>query len=239
MTDQIIVFQMHGCREILESTGKADFLRQQVYTLERAVVENPSLAFDLAKSIVETTCKTILTDRAVAIPSDWTNNMEKLFKNTLANMEFVPHEHPDKAKTILGMQNVLNGLSTAVIGLANIRNNEGTASHGKDAYRPALNTFQALMAARAADTIVHYLFVAHKMYPSTSSSRRVNYGDEGAFDQYINENNDAITIFDYTYEASEVLYYVDEKAYRDELNEYNAQPNPAPITDEPEDAEQL
>lgn len=223
MTDQVIQFQMHGCREILGSSGKAEFLRQQVYTLERAVDENPSLAFDLAKSIIETTCKTILIDRGVVIPDDWTKNIEKLFKNTVANMEFVPSNHPDKTKTLLGMENVLSGLSTAVLGLAQIRNNEGTASHGKDAYRPTLSSFQALMAARAADTIVHYLFLAHKTYPSSSVVRRVNYGDESGFDQYINENNNPITIFSYTYDASEVLFYVDENAYRDELDQFRAQ----------------
>ena len=203
------------------------------------MVEDPSVAFDMAKSIIETACITILLDRGVTIPDDWKKSIEKLIENTIANMEFVPTDHPNKTKTLLGMKNVLHGLSTAVLGLAQIRNNEGTASHGKDAYKPVLTTFQALMAARAADAIVHYLFLAHKTYPSTSSSRRVNYGDEATFDQYINENNDTITIFNYTYEASEVLYYVDEKAYRDELNEYNAQPNATPITDESEDAEQL
>jgi hypothetical protein len=225
MTDELeLRFMMHGCREIMATYSDAAFYQRQVSTLERAVKEDPSLAFDLAKSLVETTCKTILTDLGVVILPDWTKNVEKLFNETVAKMKFVPDDHPEKERTILGMQNVLKGLTTAVLGLAQIRNNEGVASHGKDAYRPTLTSFEATMAARAADTIVHFMFSVHLNYRQELKTVRLTYPQNSDFNDYVDEiHGGPINIFDGEYRPSEVLFEMDQEAYRVNLTDYLSQ----------------
>ena len=54
-------FVMHGTREVL-MLGAA-FIKQQVEAIESAIGENPGLAVDLAYTLVDTSCKTILRDR--------------------------------------------------------------------------------------------------------------------------------------------------------------------------------
>ena len=49
--------------------GDALHLEQQIKAIEQAVRDAPNLAFDLSRSLVETVCKTILTDRGAVPPS--------------------------------------------------------------------------------------------------------------------------------------------------------------------------
>ncbi len=57
-------FVLHGARAAM--AGGLVHIEAQVKALERAVVENPALAFDLARTIVESTCRTILAERGVS-----------------------------------------------------------------------------------------------------------------------------------------------------------------------------
>lgn len=63
-------FRMDGARAILTVTPGAAHLEQQILAIERAVAETPALAIDLAKTLVETVCKTVLIDLKVAIRNE-------------------------------------------------------------------------------------------------------------------------------------------------------------------------
>ena len=70
------IFVMQGARAAI-----ADGLlhiEEQVKALEQAVTDNPGLAFDLAKTLIESACRTILTERR--IPFDKDDNLPKLYK---------------------------------------------------------------------------------------------------------------------------------------------------------------
>ena len=54
-------FVMHGARAAM--AGGMLHIEEQVKSIERAVTENPGLAFDLAKTVVESTCRSILAER--------------------------------------------------------------------------------------------------------------------------------------------------------------------------------
>lgn len=57
-------FVMRGARAAL--ADGLGHIEAQVEALEGAVLENPGLAFDLARTLVESTCKTILSERKAA-----------------------------------------------------------------------------------------------------------------------------------------------------------------------------
>src|SRR5262249_53082149 len=63
-------------------------IEEQVKALERAVGENPGLAFDLAKTVVESAIRTILSDRKIAFESD--DDLPKLFKIVTTNLPILP-----------------------------------------------------------------------------------------------------------------------------------------------------
>ena len=57
-------FVMHGARDAV--AGGLTHVDQQVRSIEQAVAENPGLAFDLAKTLVESVCRTVLGERNIA-----------------------------------------------------------------------------------------------------------------------------------------------------------------------------
>src|SRR3989304_8143733 len=211
-------FKMSGAREILQLSVGAISIERHIQALEDSVESNPSLAFDLARSLVESVCKTILVDRGED-PENF--GFKDLLKRTYSSVRLVPENYGDKKEVIESVQKILDGFDSVIQGLTNLRHNEGMASHGKDVYASQLETVQARLAAQSADVVVHYLYMAHRNYAAPVQALKSKYEDNGDFNNYIDENNNPVRIFNLTYSPSEVLYSVDEKAYRTALSEFS------------------
>lgn len=206
-------FVMHGARTAMASG--LTHINEQVNGLERAVSENPGLAFDLARTVVESTCRTILSDRKITFNSD--DDLPGLFKMVTTNLPLLPVAASCEAEARRSLMQTLNGLHTALQGICKLRNAYGFASHGSEGNRPIMETVQALLAAQAADAIVGFLHRIHRQQQNTPPAERFEYGDNEEFNFYVDEGNEAIRIFDLTYRASEVLFAIDLDAYRDLL----------------------
>jgi len=226
-------FVMVGAREVL-ATG-AVFFEQQVIAIEKAVVENPGLAFDLAKTLIESACKTILKDRGHECDSGW--DLPKLLKETLGKLQLVPDGLEGVGDVEASLKKTVGGLQTAIQGLCELRNTQGFASHGKDAYTDQLEVVQAHLVARAADVIVNFLFRTHRHYPSVGPTRRLAYRELTDFNDWIDEQNETVRIFTLEYRPSEVLFGVDEDAYRDLLTDYESEDEAETASEEREEAE--
>src|SRR5207249_3879375 len=79
---------------------------------------------------------------------------------------------------------------------------------------------QAELAAQAADAIVGFLHRVHRQERTLLGGARLEYNSNEDFNSYIDEANEKVQIFDLTYRASEVLFAVDQEAYRDLLAGY-------------------
>ena len=212
-----VAFQMHGAREILQLSVGAVVIERHISALEDAVESNPSLAFDLARSLVESICKTILVDRGDT-PEGL--GFRDLLRRTYSVCQLVPDSHTAKLKVITSIQNIIEGFETVIQAFTDLRHSEGMASHGKATFAVQLENAQARLAAQSADTIVRYLYIAHKNYQTPAQVRQLRYDDNSEFNDYIDENNDPVQIFELTYQPSEVLFNVDQDAYRNILAEY-------------------
>src|SRR5260370_26937410 len=128
-----IPFVMHGARTAI---ARGLFhIETQVAAIEVAVEKDPSLAFDLAKTLIESACRTILTERSIEY--DPTDDLPKLFKKVSTSLPFLPVSESAKADVRKSLAQTLSGLHTAVQGVCELRNMCGFASHGSDAARPA------------------------------------------------------------------------------------------------------
>lgn len=213
-------FQMRGARQVLSRSGEPDFLRRQIEVLEDAVSENPELAIDLSRALVETVCKTILEDRGFVIEKGWLNNTPSLFTNTLKAIHILPEQHTANEKAELGLQTTLKGLVDAVTGLCQLRNAAGMASHGRDIYTHPMDSLQAVFAAQTADNVVLFLYLAHKTYAIDATKGRLFYSENSDFNDYLDDIHEVCIIVGVPYAVSELLFYTDEKAYREALLEY-------------------
>lgn len=209
-------FVMHGARDAI--AGGVLHIDEQVTGIERAVAEQPGLAFDLAKTLIESVCRTVLTERTISFdPGD---DLPRLFKTVTTNLPFLPAGASDAAEVRRGLAKTLNGLHTAIQGICELRNRCGFASHGSDGPQPAMESVQALLAAEAADAIVGFLHRVHRQDRQPSPAPRAEYDENPEFNDYVDEAHEMIQIFEAEFRPSEVLYQMEPATYRVYLAEF-------------------
>ena len=215
----IAPFVMHGARDAIAS-GLVH-IEEQVKAIERAVVENPGLAFDLARTLIESVCRTVLSERAIAYSED--DDLPKLFKTISQSLPFLPPTASGEAETRESLTRTLSGLNTAIQGICELRNQCGFASHGSGNLRSAMESVQALLAAEAADTIVGFIHRVHRQDRMPPPSPRAMYEDNTSFNDSVDESHGMIRIFDAEFRPSEVLFQMEPETYRVYLAEYDGE----------------
>lgn len=216
---------MDGAREILSLTAGAIHIEQQIRALEDAVANTPGLAFDLARALVESVCKTILRDRGYGIPDG--EKLPKLFGATIEQLRVLPDAHTADKEAGRAIRQTTGGLHTVVQGICELRRTQGIASHGKVAETRSLESIQAELVARSADAVVSFLYKAHRSYVvQPPKPKRIELGDNHDFNTFVDDTNELVQIFDLEYKPSEVLFSIDYEAYVENLGAFR---NPEPV----------
>lgn len=225
-------FVMHGARAAV--AGGMLHIEEQVKALELAVVDNTGLAFDLAKTLVESACKTIISERRGTFDKD--DDMSKLFKAASLCVPFLPPALASDAAARRSLKQTLSGLNTAVQGVCEMRNAFGFASHGSDGPRPVMEGVHALLVAQAADAIIGFLYRVHRQDLSRPKTVLLEYGDHPDFNNWLDEQCEPVRILSLPpYRPSDVLFNVDQEAYRDLLTDYEGEDE---IEEKPDEAGQ-
>jgi hypothetical protein len=227
------VFVMHGARAAM--AGGLLHIDEQVKALEQSISENPALAFDLARTVIESACKTILAERGVEYGKD--DELPKVFKAATQALPFLPLALAGDSGARRSLLKTLSGLSTALHGVCELRNLFGFSSHGTDAPHLAMEGTQALLAAQAADAIVGFLYTVHRQDLSRPRTAPLQYDDNPAFNEWLDDQCEPVRILSLpAYLPSEVLFNVDQEAYHDLLTEYEGQNE---TEDQPSDANRV
>lgn len=211
-------FQMVGARASILDGPVVEIVDQQVQAIEDAIERVPDFAFDLAKTLVESVCKTILED--IGRPADPNWDAPKIMRETTTYLSMLPSGQPNAAKAQESIAKTLNGLNTTVQGLCELRNEYGIASHGRDGFSARLDVRQATLAAQAADTIVSFLYRIHRDALTQAPGTRVYYEDHADFNEVFDRDNETIRLGDLELLPSRVLFHTDREAYKAALNDY-------------------
>jgi len=203
-------FVMHGARDAI--AGGLVHIEQQVKSIEMAVVENPGLAFDLAKTLVESVCRAVLGERAITFSED--DDLPRLFRTASQSLPFLPVTASDAAGTRESLARTLNGLNTAIQGICELRNQCGFASHGSGSPRPVMEAVQALLAAEAADAIVGFLYRVHRQDRTLPPPPSKVYEDNRAFNDSVDDTHGSIRVFNEEFLPSRVLFELAPEPYR-------------------------
>lgn len=144
-----------------KTLGRTDmsYVIQQITRMEAAVEKDPALAIGTAKELLETCCKTILSDRNV-VPGKATD-LPALVKLTTKALALTPQDIPDKAAAVETIRRLLSNLATIVSGVAELRNYYGTG-HGKHAKAKGLQSRHGRLVAGAASTLALFLIETHE-----------------------------------------------------------------------------
>jgi hypothetical protein len=201
------VFIMRGARAA--AANGIPHISQQIAALERAVADNPSFAFDLAKYIVESTCKTILSERQVTFEKN--DDLPKLFKLASKNVPMLPVGAVGDPEAENRLTRTLSGLHTTLQGVCELRNAHGFTAHGSDKKSTEMESVQAILAAQAADAIVGFLFSAHRV--ERDGTQPKSTGHSRTIDRLLDTVFPAVDIAGQPYDVSETLYATDREAY--------------------------
>lgn len=214
-------FVMHGARDAM-ARGLAH-IEEHVKGIEQAVATNPGLAFDLARALVESTCRTVLRERSVAYAE--TDDLPKLFKTLTRHLPFLPSTASEASGVRSSLLRTLSGLSTAIQGICELRNRCGFASHGSDSPRPLMEGVQALLAAEAADAIVGFLHRVHHEDWTASLPTEETFHDNSAFNDSLDESFGPFRVFEVEFRPSEVLFMLEPETYRIYLADFGDTPD--------------
>ncbi len=136
------------------------YIENQIRRIENSITSDPDLAIGTCKELVESCCKTILTERSVYF-EDKSDDLPKLVKLTLKELNLIPESVQDSAKGSDTIKRILSNLSSILQGIGELRNKYGTG-HGKEGKSKGLNPRHARMVAGATATIVHFIFETHQ-----------------------------------------------------------------------------
>jgi len=152
------VVQPAKAARALADVLQSNHLREQVARMEESDERDPSLAIGTAKELVETVCKAILEERAVAY--DPAAELAQLVKLTSKTLGLVPEAIPDSVKAAETIRILLNNLASVAGRMAELRNHFGTG-HGKHPRAQALQPRHARLAVGASATLVTFLYDTH------------------------------------------------------------------------------
>ena len=141
--------------EINDSTH----LAEQIRRIEDSVENDPSLAVGTSKELVETCCKTILSDRNVEFSDS--ADVQDLTRSVLKELKLVPEEVPNAGKGAKVVKRILNNLGTIGFGIAELRGLFGTG-HGKHGKPTGISPRHAKLAVGSATTLAVFLFETHE-----------------------------------------------------------------------------
>lgn len=212
-------FQLSACRELLDEHPESLRIREQVEALEEAMPDRPGVVVSFCRTIIETTCKTILTDRKVTVDAAW--EAPKLVSEAMKYLNLGPREDGGvDAKLRNGAESLVRGLNQIITGVVEIRNAHGSAAHGADAYEPLLDSRYAEILARATDAVVGLLFKTHLRSAHHDPLARFRYGAHPDFDEFIDNEFGPFEVLDVPLIASEAFYRTDFEAYRAALVQF-------------------
>lgn len=134
-------------------------LQRQIDRMRSSVDSDPALAIGTAKELVETVCKTILSERGVQVDPNW--DVPRLVKETRGCLALMPSDINDSSRGAESIRRVLSNLGAIVSGIAELRGLYGTG-HGRHGRARAVHPRHARLVVGAAATLATFLYETHE-----------------------------------------------------------------------------
>lgn len=209
------LFQLRGCRELLEEHPDSLPIRSAIDVIERSIPSDPGLTYTHCRGLLETVCKTILADRGVA--TDQNAKPNYLMSQTLKVLKLTPDDFDGDDRVEDGVGDVLRGLNQLTNGIVALRKSQGVGPHGKDALEAVLDADYAIITANAVDAAAALLYRLHRKHAQIDPLKRIRFGDFPAFDAYLDDAYPHLVVEDTPLQASKAFCLLDPEAYRQRL----------------------
>lgn len=201
---------MEWIREHIGKMPSFGYLDGCISTIEETVETNPSLCIELCKSLIESTCKTILNNQNVSYTESI--NIQVLAKQTIEHLLPSNEHYQDK------ISELIRRITSVVQVLGEMRNVSDFASHGQDIQHLPISKTASLLAYKASDVVggfILYTYICH----STRPNIRIHYEDCQAFNELFDEEI-PLELSGVILSASEALFKQDYEAYKEAYYSY-------------------
>lgn len=196
--------------------ASASYFAERLESLRTALInKSPGAIVDEAKALLECTFRTVITDnngkvssvkgREPTIPQLYTQA-----KNCIQfSLDYNAARHIDEACEKISVTS------------AQIRNNNGAVSHGKDGHSiNLLGLHEANFIAREALSVAAF-FINKRSESAIHEHTRLHYEDHTEFNDYLDDLEPWPKIFGSETRPSEILFYTDRIKYQETLIEYH------------------
>lgn len=147
--------QLDKKADIITNLLSQTYVNKQVKLMNQSLKENPHLALGIAKELIETCCKSILTKGNLAFDKDW--DILKLVRETNRTIDLIPFEIDNKETTKNAVSKILGGFSNIVHGITELRNSYGSG-HGHSPNFQMLDDLYVKLAVTASSELaIFYL----------------------------------------------------------------------------------
>ncbi len=150
-------------RHVAEALSAGN-MEKEIERMEDAIDRDPALAIGTAKELVESCCKTILTQRNVSIPK--AADVGDLTKLVAKELELVPDDAHAAKRGAENIKQILRSLTSMPSQLAELRGLYGTG-HGRDGSHRGLQPRHARLAVGAAVTFIDFVTETHRLRPAS------------------------------------------------------------------------
>jgi hypothetical protein len=146
---------MEWIKSIIEETEQLSKLKLYLEDLDSSETNYNKLV-DGSKALIESICKTILTDLGVEV--ERSIKLPALMKETLKNMPFFTNlERNDQENS----RKIIGSMINISQSFANIRNIHGYMSHGKDVGEDFIESSLSKLCVKSANVVGGFLLETH------------------------------------------------------------------------------
>ncbi|MAT42262.1 MAG: hypothetical protein CL609_07975 [Anaerolineaceae bacterium] len=209
---------MDRLKNLIQQYGRWGQLITYIERIELGKETDFSFAVENAKALLETIGKEICSIKCVEIET--TSSINNVIRKAFSA---IGYSNEDKVRQISG------ALATIGQSIGELRNESGTTSHGRslEELENRNNKFDELTKQFLIDTTVivaSFLIRAFEdenpRLKAESEEIQIVYTENEDFNLFLDELYGDFTMGDYSYTASEILYYVDQKVYTMEYKLY-------------------
>jgi hypothetical protein len=209
---------MERLKKVIQQYGRWAILSTYADRIDAHISTDFSHAIENAKALLETIGKEICSSKGV--PLEATASINSVLKKAFSTIGYTGSDMVSQISTAL-----------ATIGqqIGELRNEIGTTAHGKSleelrVRNDKVDEFTKELLIDTTITIAAFLIRAFEnqtpRIPTQTSEPIILYTDNDAFNESWDDSYGEFEMGDYSFPASEILYHVDNKAYKFELTSY-------------------
>lgn len=192
-------------REHINKTPSFSHFETHISTIEKTVETNPALCIETCKSLVESICKTLLTNQGIAY--DDNGQFQVLVKHTMNSLIDINECYKND------LYELTRRIAAVSQKLSEIRNISGFASHGQDINHTSMSNTMSLLTYKITDVIGGFIIHYYRNHVSKRDTR-IHYEDCPEFNEMFDEDN-PLELGGVILSASEALYKQDYQAYKE------------------------